>query len=68
MKHCKTDKIRREVESLLRATGKPWRIEEGTRHRKVFINEQFVGVFSRTKEHRKDTDQIAKLIRKACAT
>lgn len=39
-------RIKLEVEAALKATGLPWRIEQGGKHQKVILNERLIGVMS----------------------
>lgn len=45
------NRMHREIEALLKDSGLCWRIDLGKKHRKVFIEDKMVGVFSNCKSH-----------------
>lgn len=61
----KKSRLVREVEAMLKATGRPWRTEHGAKHWKFFIGETLVGITSFADDNH-NTKKIAASIRKAC--
>lgn len=65
MSQPKKSRLVREIEALLKATGRAWRTEHGSKHWKFFIGDQLVGITSKVdKDH--NASKIAASIRKAC--
>jgi hypothetical protein len=61
-KHQK-NRLWREIENNLKAMAVPYSIVSGSKHCKVFVREQFVGIFSRNADGH-NTDLIMRNVRK----
>lgn len=55
--------IRRSVEAALKATGLPYEIRQGSRHKKVILAGKFIGVLCTIPGKRRDDKQIQAAIR-----
>lgn len=60
------DKARRAVEQALRETGLPYRIENGGRHKKIWLGGRMIGVMHNGSQHgRRDCRNLLAAIRRA---
>jgi len=59
----KPKKLEREALKLLRSSGLPFRIQEGSKHHKVFIREEMVCVLAKGSCGFKDTTLLQRMIK-----
>lgn len=57
--------FQRVLQNLLRDTDLDWRIENGKKHRKLYIEEEMVMVFSHGPCTHNDMDRVRSFIRRA---
>lgn len=61
----RVNKEHREIERVLRKAGVNYRIETGTRHRKLYVNDRMVLVFSNGTKLRQNDDRLRAIIEEA---
>lgn len=64
MSKGRTPQLERRIAALLEAAGLPFRVENGKKHRKLYVADRMVMVFSHGACARKDIDKVKSLVRR----